>query len=121
MIEIPASEMANRHDPDALAMSPPPAEIQHAALVGQERARDAIQLSASIGHSLFNLFVSGPAGSGRHAEVLRILTRHAVDRPAPGDWVYVNNFDDPQKPRALELPAGKAILLRAYRMAAPSR
>ncbi len=112
MIEIPASEMGNRHAPEALSTVLRPETAEGGALIGQRRASDAIRLSAGIGHGLFNLFVSGPSGSGRHAEVLRILRQHAEDRPAPGDWVYVNNFDDPQKPRALKLPAGKAILLR---------
>ena len=30
----------------------------------------------------------------------------------PADWLYVNNFDDPDKPRALQLPAGKGRELK---------
>lgn len=28
------------------------------------------------------------------------------DQPVPDDWLYVNNFEDSDKPRALRLPAG---------------
>lgn len=38
-------------------------------LIGQERALGAIKLAASIGHADFNLFVLGPAGTGRHSAV----------------------------------------------------
>ncbi|MBU6462212.1 MAG: AAA family ATPase [Proteobacteria bacterium] len=34
------------------------------------------------------------------------------DRPAPSDWVYVNNFDDSRRPTAIQLPPGRAIALR---------
>ncbi|SDK03005.1 Lon protease family protein [Aliiruegeria lutimaris] len=112
MIEVSTSTLCKRHDPNAFTATVPEPVAETVSLVGQDRSREAIQLSASIRHDLFNLFVTGPAGSGRHAEVLGILREHAADRPVPVDWVYVNNFDDPQKPRALELPAGKAIMLR---------
>ena len=34
-------------------------------------------------------------------------------RPAPPDWVYVHNFDDPDRPRAIRLPAGRGRQLAA--------
>ncbi|WP_242500824.1 Lon protease family protein [Tropicimonas sp. IMCC6043] len=113
MIELTIADIQQwKHDPGAFEASPSGEKLGPGELVGQDRASDAIRLSASIEHDLFNLFVSGPAGSGRHAEVSRILGDRAAKRPVPSDWAYVNNFSDPQKPRALALPAGRAILLR---------
>jgi lon-related putative ATP-dependent protease len=40
--------------------------------------------------------------------VKAVLVSEAQTRPPPSDWVYVNNFSDPDKPTALELPAGRA-------------
>jgi len=37
--------------------------------------------------------------------------RRADDMPTPPDWCYVNNFTDPQKPRRLQLPPGRATSL----------
>lgn len=82
-------------------------------LIGQDRAVDAIKLSAGIAHRDFNLFVIGPSGTGRHRAVDTVLAVQASKRPVPSDWVYVNNFDAPHKPQALELPAGSAELLKA--------
>lgn len=82
-------------------------------LIGQNRAVEAIRLAASIRHRRFNLFVYGPEGSGRHSAVARILQTEAAARPAPQDWVYVQNFDNPDRPSALSLPRGTAPRLKA--------
>ena len=59
------------------------------------------------------MFVAGPPASGRHALARDILVAHAQGEPVPGDWGYVNNFDDPQRPRALPLPPGRASRFKA--------
>lgn len=81
--------------------------------VGQDTAVEAIRLSAEMRHRRFNLFVHGPDGSGRHSTALRILQEVAATRPVPQDWVYVNNFDQPDKPLAISLPPGQGPRLRA--------
>ena len=80
--------------------------------VGQDIAVEAIRLSADMRHPRFNLFVYGPEGSGRHSTVLRILQNVAASRSIPSDWVYVNNFAEPDKPLAISLPSGEAPKLR---------
>lgn len=79
-----------------------------ADLIGQSRALDAIRLSASINHADFNLFVLGPEGTGRHSAVQRLLAAEAAARPTPPDWVYVNDFARPDRPRAIAMPPGTA-------------
>ena len=81
-------------------------------LFGQERAFEAISLSAKIPYNDFNLFVLGRPGYGRHTAVRDLLAKEAANRDVASDWVYVNNFEAPHKPTAIELPAGMAIPLR---------
>jgi len=81
-------------------------------LIGQERALDALALGADITARGFNLFVLGPMGTGRHSAVRALLEERAVKAPAPADWVYVNNFDDPRRPLAISLPSGGATAFR---------
>lgn len=76
--------------------------------IGQARALDAIKFSTKVEKAGFNLFVIGPNGARMQDAVREVLTRDAQSRPAPTDWVYVNNFGDPDRPKALELPAGRA-------------
>src|SRR5262249_7321214 len=61
----------------------------------------------------YNLYVAGAPGSGREGTVRDYLERVAATRAAPDDWVYVHNFDDPDRPRALRLPAGRGCELAA--------
>jgi predicted ATP-dependent protease len=79
---------------------------------GQDRALGAIRMAAEIGHSDFNVFVLGRPGSGRHSAARQILDIAATARPAPRDWVYVNNFDAPHRPVAMSLPSGRAAELK---------
>ncbi len=76
-------------------------------IVGQRRAVDALRLGLEVGSSGYNIFVSGPVGTGRTTTVRRLLEAVA-DRPAElDDKCYVNNFKDPDSPRLLRLAAGK--------------
>jgi lon-related putative ATP-dependent protease len=83
-----------------------------AGLVGQERALRAIRFGAAIRQPGYNLFALGPAETGRHSAVLSFLDERARAEKVPSDWVYVNNFADPRKPKALCLPHGRAVEFR---------
>jgi predicted ATP-dependent protease len=79
---------------------------------GQARAVDAVALGLDIAGRGYNLFVLGRPGSGRHDVVRGLLQAYAQRHDAPVDWCYVYNFSDPNKPRALSLPAGEGNRLR---------
>lgn len=99
-------------DPAALGFATTADLADISGLIGQDRAVDAIRLAARITHRDFNLFVLGPVGTGRHRAVDALIEAEAAKRPVPCDWVYVNNFDAPHKPPALQLPAGSAVRLK---------
>ncbi|MGC9320337.1 MAG: Lon-like protease helical domain-containing protein, partial [Armatimonadota bacterium] len=82
------------------------------APIGQERATHALEFGASIASEGYNVFALGRAGSGRRTIVMDTLRRHAAEMPAPDDWCYVYNFDEPRRPRALRLPSGAATDFR---------
>jgi len=83
-----------------------------AEVLGQDRALAAIDLSAGMQHSGYNVFVMGPPGSGRHSVVQKLLEEKAATELAPPDWVYVHNFKTPHQPIALKLPTGRGMMLR---------
>jgi lon-related putative ATP-dependent protease len=80
--------------------------------VGQARALEAVRFGIGIRRQGFNLFLLGPAGTGKYAIVHDFLEKRAAKEPTPDDWCYINNFDSPETPRALRLPPGKGVLLR---------
>src|SRR5258708_7543947 len=82
-------------------------------LFGQGRALDAIRLAIGIDGPGYNVFVSGLRTRHERESVLRLLREKAATMPTPGDWVYVNNFKNPDSPSAIYLAPGNAIELRA--------
>jgi len=77
-------------------------------LAGQQRALDALSFGSRVGTPGFNLFVIGPSGMRAQRAVKKVLQEAAAERRRPSDWVYVNNFADPRRPVAIELPASRA-------------
>ncbi len=82
-------------------------------ILGQERAVEAADFGLAIAREGYNLFVMGPTGTGKRSLVTRLLDKAAAGRPTPADWVYVHNFEQPHKPRALQLPAGRGKAFKA--------
>jgi len=80
--------------------------------IGQSRAIEALQFGIAMRPAGFNIFVLGPAGSGRHTLVQNFLHQAASGVPRPDDWCYINNFAEPHQPTILRLPAGRAVTLR---------
>jgi len=81
-------------------------------IVGQERAVDAIQFGIGIQREGYNLFALGPSGTGKRTTIRQFLDQKAAAESIPSDWCYVNNFEQPHKPRALRLPSGQGVVLR---------
>jgi len=81
--------------------------------LGQERAMEAIEFGIDIEQRGFNLFLLGRPGLGKQELVERVVARHAKPGEVLADWCYVNNFDDPQRPKVLKLPAGNARKLKS--------
>ena len=82
-------------------------------LIGQARALEALDLGARIDKPGFNVFVLGERGTARHGTVRGLIEAYAKKVPVPADWVYVANFEQPDRPRALSLPAGRAAGFKA--------
>lgn len=78
-------------------------------IIGQPRAIEAVQFGIGMRHEGYNLFVLGPPGIGKHALVRQFLGQEAVAKSTPDDWCYVNNFEQPYKPRVLRLPPGQGL------------
>jgi len=105
--ELAPDELHRRLDPATLGFETT-ADIEPlVGTIGQPRALDAIESGLAITTAGFNLFLAGAPGSGRRTTVLDVIATTAAVLPAPDDWVYVHNFRDPDRPKALRLPAGR--------------
>ena len=79
---------------------------------GQERALAALELGMRVRHAGYNVFVTGLTGTHRATDLAELLQRFTKDQPTPGDRALVQNFRNPDRPRALYLPAGWGVRLR---------
>lgn len=109
---LPVELLCHCTDPGALGFGSTAELPDIDSAMGQDRAIAAIEFGVGIRREGYNLYVSGPTGIGKRTLVDHLLARHAIERGEPGDWCYVNNFDDPSRPRALSLPAGKGVQLK---------
>ena len=78
-------------------------------VIGQERAVQAIDFGLNMQDPGYNIFVTGPAGTGKSTIARDLVNKHAKTLPTPNDWCLVNNFKDEFRPKAIELPPGKAV------------
>lgn len=76
-------------------------------IIGQERAKDAIQFGLGVNQKGYNIYVSGQWGTGRNSFVNKFAEEQAVKGDAPHDWVYVNHFKDPYHPMAIKVENGQ--------------
>ncbi|QIL43605.1 AAA family ATPase [Acidovorax sp. HDW3] len=80
--------------------------------IGQERAQAAARFGLAMQQPDYHLFVLGEVGSGRTSLMRQAMHDAAAQRPVPPDLCYLHNFDKPEHPRALRLPAGQGRALR---------
>ena len=83
------------------------AEIHDDDLVyGQERGIKALEFGLNINSKGYNLYLEGPAGVGKTMYTNKYVTEIASKQKTPDDWCYIYNFNDPNEPVAVSLPAG---------------
>ncbi|PSQ96077.1 MAG: ATP-dependent protease, partial [Bacteroidetes bacterium SW_11_64_17] len=70
-------------------------------VIGQQRATRAISFGMDVDSPGYHVFAMGQAGTGRIASIKSFLRDRAEDEDVLSDWCYVNNFDNPDQPRAL--------------------
>jgi predicted ATP-dependent protease len=75
-------------------------------LAGQTRAHEAVAFGLQLEQDGFNIAISGDSASGRNTLATNLLAEAAARKPAPTDWCYLFNFEDPYRPRAVPLPPG---------------
>lgn len=84
-------------------------------ILGQDRARQALQFGAGMLHDGYNIFALGSPGAGKKTVIAHILQneKKSVAHRALSDWCYVHNFSDSSKPVKLDFPCGQAKTFKA--------
>ncbi|MFA4884382.1 MAG: AAA family ATPase [Desulfotomaculaceae bacterium] len=75
--------------------------------IGQDRAVRAMQFGLAMKAPGYNIFVVGLPGTGKSTYVQAIVSQAASGLPRSGDWCYIYNFADKDRPLAVSLPSGE--------------
>lgn len=76
-------------------------------IIGQTRALETVETALEMPQKGFNLYVCGQVGMGKMPYVLSIVNKLAKTKPVPNDLCYIHNFENPNEPIAISLPAGQ--------------
>lgn len=74
---------------------------------GQDRGIKALEFGVNVDLKGYNLYLEGPTGVGKTMYTKKFLQTRAAKEKVPNDWCYIYNFNDPNEPIAVSLPAGQ--------------
>lgn len=82
--------------------------------IGQDRGIKALEFGLQVDVKGYNLYLEGPSGVGKTMYTKNYLQKIALKKKVPSDWCYIYNFDNPNQPIAVELPAGQGKEFKDY-------
>lgn len=112
--KLPVSALTPTVHPDQLGFADTSQLEPIEEPIGQQRAIEALRFGLSMQSHGFNIYASGPIGTGKWGVIKQMITRVAQAAPTPSDWCYVNNFLNPSRPSCLSFPAGQG---RSFKVA----
>ena len=75
--------------------------------IGQDRGIKALEFGLQVDVKGYNLYLEGPSGVGKTMYTKNYLDKISKKKKVPSDWCYIYNFDNPNEPIAVSLPAGQ--------------
>uniref|UniRef100_A0A7C4XKJ1 endopeptidase La n=1 Tax=candidate division WOR-3 bacterium TaxID=2052148 RepID=A0A7C4XKJ1_UNCW3 len=76
-------------------------------IIGQPRAIEALKLGLNVKYPGYNIFITGPVGTGRTTAITKLLEELKGKKDKLKDLLYVNNFKNPDLPKLIVLDAGQ--------------
>jgi lon-related putative ATP-dependent protease len=106
-LRLAPEDLRRRCDPAALAFRTTADVAPAQDTAGQQRALQAIDFAVEVAQRGYNVFATGPDGTGKREAVEARLRIHARERPKPGDVVFLFNFEEPDTPLCAALAPGQ--------------
>jgi len=75
--------------------------------IGQDSAIRSLEFGLNVDVRGNNLYLEGPSGVGKTMYTRNYLEKLSSKKKVPVDWCYIYNFDNPNEPIAVSLPAGQ--------------
>ena len=75
--------------------------------IGQQRGIASLEFGLTVDTKGYNVYLEGPSGSGKTTYTKNYLDKLSKTKKSPPDWCYIYNFENPNEPVAVSLPAGE--------------
>ncbi|WP_096202683.1 Lon protease family protein [Bacillus sp. FJAT-45350] len=113
--KVQTYELATRFDSNQFPFETT-AEVEKltAEIIGQDKAVRAMNFGLKVKQEGYHLFLVGPTGTGKTTYAHSKVLEHAKELETPSDWVYVYNFQTPDRPIAIPLPPGKGVIFQRH-------
>ncbi len=105
-MSLPVEKLKWSCDPDIFKFNTTAELPQFDGVISQQRAVSALDFGLGITGAGFNIYVSGPVGTGRSSTVKSAVENITSTQSVPDDLCYFYNFKDNSRPLAIFLPAG---------------
>jgi len=116
-LRLSPEELRRRCDPAALGLRTT-AEVEPGdGAAEQQRALRSIDFAVEVSQLGYNVFATGPAGTGKRETIEARLREHALTQQAPRDIVFLFNFEEPGRPLCATLAPGQGRRLERMMVA----
>ncbi|MBW7887734.1 MAG: AAA family ATPase [Bacteroidetes bacterium] len=109
---LPVEKLRWRCNPNSLGVTSTKDIAPTDAIIGQERALRALSLGLEMRSFGYNIYVAGYSGTGRMTTIKRLLKNYSEQPTELRDHCLLYNFEKPEQPIAVSLPAGEGKMLR---------
>ncbi len=112
MHQLESTQLSRICDPSAFDFETTEEISTLKTTIGQDRLVSSVDFGINMEQHGYNIFALGPNKTDKLSHINHFLEKSASEEPTPPDICYVNNFEDPYKPNALTLPAGRGYKLK---------
>ncbi len=110
--ELPLEKLRWTLDPEELHFKTTEDLKPDDKIIGQCRGVEAFRFGMGMPLKGYNIFVTGPAGTGKQATVKKMLKELSKSDKTPDDLLYVNNFKSSEAPILIRMPAGEGAIFK---------
>jgi len=111
-LELKANQLRYICDPNRLGFKTTEELEPLDQVIGQDRAVRSIDFGLTIRSFGYNIYAAGVPGTGKKSLIKMFVERIAREQEVPPDIFFVNNFSEPDHPRAIKARAGLGAQFR---------
>lgn len=105
---LPHTALCARISLSDLAPALPTEHAYTDLLIGQDRAKRAVEFGLGVSSPGYNMYVMGEQATGRFTLIKEYIQHHKTHNQELFDWLYLNNLENEREPKVIKMPAGQS-------------